>query len=145
MCQRCQCSSGATSSAISSQMGQCCSLATVLIFSDQHVSGTQLKQLSGVAALLRFPLPLEMLDELDGVEVDDDESNVLGDVHAATVLLMNLRLWMQEPPQPLRADMSGVVWGLVMSAVERVQCTEHVPQPKAVEREGNVEAARVFK
>jgi protein pelota len=45
--------------------------ATVLIFSDQHVSGAQLKQLSGVAALLRFPLPLDQLDELDGLDDDD--------------------------------------------------------------------------
>ena len=31
----------------------------VLIFSSAHVSGEQLDQLTGVAALLRFPLPLE--------------------------------------------------------------------------------------
>jgi protein pelota len=30
---------------------------TVHIFSSMHVSGEQLQQLSGVAALLRFPLP----------------------------------------------------------------------------------------
>ena len=31
----------------------------MLIFSSAHVSGEQLDQLTGVAALLRFPLPLE--------------------------------------------------------------------------------------
>ncbi|CAE8718014.1 unnamed protein product [Polarella glacialis] len=31
--------------------------ATVLVFSSQHVSGEQLKQLSGIAGILRFPLP----------------------------------------------------------------------------------------
>uniref|UniRef100_A0A0G4HVR9 Protein pelota homolog n=1 Tax=Chromera velia CCMP2878 TaxID=1169474 RepID=A0A0G4HVR9_9ALVE len=42
--------------------------AEVLIFSDMHVSGEQLKQLSGIAALLKYPLP-----ELD--ELDDDGGN----------------------------------------------------------------------
>ncbi|XP_055388922.1 uncharacterized protein LOC129617992 [Condylostylus longicornis] len=36
--------------------------AEVLIFSDMHVSGEQLQQLSGIAAILRFPLP--ELDDL---------------------------------------------------------------------------------
>lgn len=48
----------------------------VCVFSSQHVSGEQLKQLSGIAALLRHPMP--ELDEmepdanfLDAVEIDD--------------------------------------------------------------------------
>ena len=40
----------------------------VLIFSSAHVSGEQLGQLTGVAALLRFPLPLE--DDDDASEAD---------------------------------------------------------------------------
>eukprot|EP00386_Alphamonas_edax_P009304 GDKI01030640.1.p1 GENE.GDKI01030640.1~~GDKI01030640.1.p1 ORF type:complete len:421 (+),score=108.11 GDKI01030640.1:106-1368(+) len=40
--------------------------AEVHVFSDMHVSGEQLGQLSGIAALLRFPLP-----ELDDIEDDD--------------------------------------------------------------------------
>jgi protein pelota len=50
--------------------------ATVLIFSDQHVTGSQLRQLSGVAAILRFPLPLEDLEEEDD---DDEEDEASGD------------------------------------------------------------------
>jgi len=38
---------------------------TVHIFSSQHVSGQQLAQLSGIAGILRFPLP-----ELDGIASD---------------------------------------------------------------------------
>jgi protein pelota len=42
----------------------------VLIFSSSHVSGEQLAQLSGVAALLRFPLPdMNSFDE----EVDSED------------------------------------------------------------------------
>ena len=45
---------------------------TVRIFSDQHVSGQQLRQFSGVAAILRFPLPL---DDMMDLEEDDDEED----------------------------------------------------------------------
>lgn len=45
---------------------------TVRIFSSLHVSGEQLGQLSGVAAVLRFPLP-EI--ESDGEEDDDDDAD----------------------------------------------------------------------
>ena len=38
-----------------------------LVFSAAHVSGEQLNQLSGVAAVLRFPLP-----ELEDAELDAD-------------------------------------------------------------------------
>jgi len=40
------------------------------IFSSLHVSGEQLSLLSGVAAILRFPLP-DLLDEFDD-ETDSD-------------------------------------------------------------------------
>lgn len=43
--------------------------AKVVVFSDQHVSGAQLKGMSGVAAILRFPLP-----EIDDIAVPDPES-----------------------------------------------------------------------
>ena len=38
-----------------------------LIFSGAHVSGEQLDQLSGIAAILRFPLP-----DLEDQELDPD-------------------------------------------------------------------------
>ena len=44
--------------------------AEVLIFSSQHVSGEQLMQLSGIAALLRFPLP-----EIEDMDLTDDEAD----------------------------------------------------------------------
>ena len=55
--------------------------AKVLIFSDQHPSGVQLTQMSGVAAILRFPLPLEDLeedesDESSESEIEDNEDGV---------------------------------------------------------------------
>ena len=53
--------------------------AKVLIFSDQHVSGQQLKQLSGVAAILRFPLPLDLDEEEDEEEVEEDDDDDGGD------------------------------------------------------------------
>lgn len=40
-----------------------------LIFSSMHVSGEQLKQLSGIAALLRFPLP-----DLEDMEIPDEQA-----------------------------------------------------------------------
>jgi len=40
----------------------------VRIFSTLHVSGEQLKQLGGIAAILRFPLP-----DIEHVDSDDDE------------------------------------------------------------------------
>ncbi|GFH58401.1 protein pelota [Chaetoceros tenuissimus] len=47
---------------------------TVYIFSALHVSGVQLNQLSGVAAILRYPLPdLDQL-ELDAARYEDDSS-----------------------------------------------------------------------
>lgn len=42
---------------------------TVKIFSSLHISGEQLEQLSGVAAILRFPMP-EIEDEIDSDDVD---------------------------------------------------------------------------
>ncbi|KAL6065420.1 hypothetical protein QOT17_010242 [Balamuthia mandrillaris] len=47
----------------------------VQIFSTLHVSGEQLKQLGGIAAILRFPLPdvAGMEDEEDEDEEDEDE------------------------------------------------------------------------
>jgi protein pelota len=53
---------------------------TVYIFSSMHISGQQLQQVSGVAAILRYPLPdldeLEELAEQDPTDLltDDDES-----------------------------------------------------------------------
>ncbi|XP_054290265.1 protein pelota [Macrosteles quadrilineatus] len=43
----------------------------VKIFSSMHVSGEQLMQLTGVAAILRFPLP-DLEDEEEGEESDTD-------------------------------------------------------------------------
>ncbi len=40
---------------------------SVLVFSSQHVSGEKLSSLSGVAALLRFPV-----QDLDDIESDSD-------------------------------------------------------------------------
>lgn len=52
--------------------------AKVRIFSDQHVSGAQLAQMSGVAAILRFPLPMlnEIDDELEEDDADGDDDDV---------------------------------------------------------------------
>jgi len=47
----------------------------VRIFSSLHVSGEQLGQLSGVAAILRFPLPDPEEDDDDD---DDDDDAVNG-------------------------------------------------------------------
>jgi len=44
----------------------------VKIFSSLHVSGEQLSLLSGVAALLRFPLP-DLLDEFDDSDASDSD------------------------------------------------------------------------
>ncbi|RUS80038.1 hypothetical protein EGW08_012208 [Elysia chlorotica] len=44
----------------------------VRIFSSLHVSGEQLGQLSGVAAILRFPMPEEDEEEEDENDSDDD-------------------------------------------------------------------------
>lgn len=41
----------------------------VKIFSTMHVSGEQLSQLTGIAAILRFPLP-----ELEDTDDEDDEN-----------------------------------------------------------------------
>merc|ERR1711874_500233 len=43
----------------------------VKIFSSLHVSGEQLDQLSGLCAILRFPMP-ELEDEDDGEDSDSD-------------------------------------------------------------------------
>nr|WRK57539.1 Pelo protein [Recilia dorsalis] len=43
----------------------------VKIFSSMHVSGEQLMQLTGVAAILRFPMP-DLEDDEDGEESDSD-------------------------------------------------------------------------
>lgn len=42
------------------------------IFSSLHVSGEQLSLLSGVAAILRFPLPDLLEDMLDDSDTDSD-------------------------------------------------------------------------
>ncbi len=48
--------------------------AKIVVFSDQHVAGATLKSMSGVAAILRFPLH-ELPDVVDDeVESSDDES-----------------------------------------------------------------------
>ncbi|XP_074096166.1 protein pelota-like [Cotesia typhae] len=44
----------------------------VKIFSSMHVSGEQLEQLTGVAAILRFPMP-ELEDESDGDDSSEDD------------------------------------------------------------------------
>ncbi|XP_034473936.1 protein pelota [Drosophila innubila] len=45
----------------------------VKIFSSMHISGEQLAQLTGIAALLRFPMP-----ELEDSDDDDDEDGAAG-------------------------------------------------------------------
>ncbi|CAB9511269.1 Protein PELOTA [Seminavis robusta] len=48
----------------------------VYIFSSMHVSGQQLAQVSGVAAILRFPLPdLDELEELAAAGPEDDDKD----------------------------------------------------------------------
>merc|ERR1712083_886272 len=47
--------------------------ADVQLFSSLHVSGEQLKQITGIAAILRFPMP-ELL-ELDDSEDEDEEDD----------------------------------------------------------------------
>ena len=49
------------------------SSAEVLVFSSQHVSGEQLEQLSGIAAVLKFPCP--ELDDVDWEVEGEDEVN----------------------------------------------------------------------
>jgi len=44
----------------------------VFLFSAGHISGEKLNDLSGIAAILRFPLNMDYLDEKEDV-VDDDE------------------------------------------------------------------------
>ena len=51
---------------------------TVYVFSTMHVSGQQLQQVSGVAAILRYPLPdLDELEDLAAMnnDVEDYESD----------------------------------------------------------------------
>ncbi|VDN27285.1 unnamed protein product [Gongylonema pulchrum] len=50
-----------------------CTGANVLIFSSMHVSGEQLSALSGVAAILRFPL--HELDDEEMSDSDDDQDD----------------------------------------------------------------------
>lgn len=48
--------------------------ATVQIFSSMHVSGNRLTQLSGVAAMLRFPVPeVDVGDDSSGSDSDSDD------------------------------------------------------------------------
>ncbi|GLD94400.1 hypothetical protein PINS_up003011 [Pythium insidiosum] len=47
----------------------------VRLFSSLHVSGEKLGQLSGVAAILRFPMP--EIDHDDGEDSDDDDDDDL--------------------------------------------------------------------
>ncbi|KAK4469228.1 hypothetical protein MN116_006573 [Schistosoma mekongi] len=48
---------------------------TVRIFSSLHVSGEQLNQLSGVAAILRFPIPEPVSDDESGSSEEDGGDN----------------------------------------------------------------------
>jgi len=48
--------------------------ADVKIFSSMHVSGEQLGQLSGIAAILRFPLP-EIEDAVSNEDDKDENSD----------------------------------------------------------------------
>lgn len=47
--------------------------ADIQLFSSLHVSGEQLKQITGIAAILRFPMPelLELEDSEEEEEEDD--------------------------------------------------------------------------
>ncbi|KAL7062249.1 hypothetical protein AAHC03_0392 [Spirometra sp. Aus1] len=49
----------------------------VRIFSSLHVSGEQLNQLSGIAAILRFPIPEPESDDEDSDEEQEDQGNQL--------------------------------------------------------------------
>lgn len=49
---------------------------TVRIFSSLHVSGEQLRQLTGIAAILRFPMP-DIEDLSDSDEDNDSETNIV--------------------------------------------------------------------
>lgn len=49
---------------------------TVKIFSSLHVSGEQLRQLTGIAAILRFPMP-DIEDLSDSDDDDDQETNLV--------------------------------------------------------------------
>ena len=49
----------------------------VFIFSSMHVSGQQLQQVSGVAAILRYPLP--NLDELEELAVQHEEDDLVAE------------------------------------------------------------------
>merc|ERR1712083_1145216 len=56
---------------------------TVHIFSSQHVSGEQLAQLSGIAGILRFPLPeLDDIDSDAGLDDDEQDANDYGNIGA---------------------------------------------------------------
>jgi protein pelota len=46
---------------------------TCLVFSSAHVSGQQLKKLSGIAAVLRFPVVLEEEEESESSSDESDE------------------------------------------------------------------------
>lgn len=63
---------------------------TVHMFSTMHVSGQQLQQVSGVAAILRYPLPdLQELEEVaaahleDAVVVEEDDEDLTEEVRKA--------------------------------------------------------------
>lgn len=72
----------------------------VYIFSSMHVSGQQLQQVSGVAAILRFPLPdLDELEELAKEEVPDP--NLVQEMEEVT-----------DPDKRLREDLEDM--GLVI-------------------------------
>ena len=60
----------------------------VKIFSAQHVSGQQLEQVSGVAAILRYPVP-EIEDEVDmPTSSSDDDSGFDDDDKDSSVMMM---------------------------------------------------------
>ena len=53
--------------------------ASVHVFSSMHVSGEQLANFSGVAAVLRFPCTLEQLLGANHHGYDDEEEDVEGE------------------------------------------------------------------
>merc|ERR1711862_16063 len=60
----------------------------VYVFSTLHVSGIQLQQVSGVAAILRFPLP-DIVDELDLLDDDNESDHDIEDNELQENIAMN--------------------------------------------------------
>ena len=57
--------------------------AEVMVFSSMHVSGHRLAQLSGVAAILRFPVPDDGLGDDSSSESSDDDGRDGGEGRSA--------------------------------------------------------------